>query len=176
MLILAAVLIALVMVFAVMKKTASGEVYSRFGLSKSTHQVLSTDLGEKTSRIKLSRLGVNGIPDAIFKSLTEKVIVVGEFKSRKYRGEVRLYEFYQILLYMGHVALKYPDHKIIGCLAYADNRASVAFDKEVYEALMGLRDEYWQTLKSKRPVNPRPLHKRIKVTGANSSLRFSAKL
>ena len=175
MMYIAAGIVILVVIFALKKKAAQGEVYSRFGVRESTHKILSTDLGKSQARMKLTRFGISGIADAVFKALSGKVILVGEFKSRKFRDEVRLCEFYQLILYMGHIQAQYPDHTIVGCLAYADGRVKVAFDNAVYEALVDLRDEYRQTIWKKRPVNKTPLHRRMNVTAANRSLRFTAK-
>lgn len=169
-------LLLLVAIFFIQKKSASSAIHSRFGVRESTHRLISTDLGNAKGRIKLSRFGINGIADAVFESVIGKEILVGEFKSRKYRGQVRLYEFYQVILYMGHLKAQYPHHKVLGCLAYADSRVQVNFDPAVYEALLGLREEYWQTVKCKRVADSRPLHKRMKVSGVNRSLRFTSSL
>lgn len=169
-------ILALVIIFFIKKKTASTEVHAQFGLRESTHKILSTDLGEKTARVRLSRMGINGIADAVFKAISGKEIVVGEFKSRKHRGVVKLYEFYQITLYMGHLQMDYPEHTIKGCLAYADAKVQIVFDQQLYEALLGLRSEYWESAKSKRAVNRTPLHKRVKVNSLNGGIKFSAGL
>ena len=175
-LILGFVLFLLAVAFIVMKLKAPLEIYSRFGASATTHKLLSTDLGKATGRIKLARHGINGIPDAVFEALAEKVILVGEFKSRKYRDRVRLYELYQLMLYMGHLKDRYPNHTILGCLAYADGKVKVAYDHDLYLGLVGLRDEYWQTIKRRIPANMPPLHKRMKVSGANPGLRLASKM
>jgi hypothetical protein len=176
MMFIAAGILFLVILFVFKKQTAKGEIHSRFGVRESTHKILSTDLGKAQARMKLTRFGINGIADAVFKSISGKVILVGEFKSRKYRDEVRLCEFYQLILYMGHIQAQYPDHTIVGCLAYADGRVQVAFDKAVYEGLVGLRDEYRQTIWKKRPVNKTPLHRRMNVKSENRSLRLTDKM
>ncbi|NVL48644.1 hypothetical protein F2S72_01380 [Pseudomonas syringae pv. actinidiae] len=175
MLLIVGGLLFLAAIFFFLKVKAPVEIYTRFGISLATHKLLSTDLGNATGRIKVGRYGINGIPDAVFELLAGKHILVGEFKSRKYRDYVKLYELYQIMLYMGHLREKYPNHSITGCLAYADGRVSVQFDAALYEALIGLKVEYWETVKRRRPVNPTPLHKRIRVNGANRSLRLSEK-
>lgn len=167
-------LLVLGIIFFVLRASAPVEIYSRFGVTGLTHKLLSTDLGKATGKIKLARYGINGIPDAVFESLAEKVILVGEFKSRKYRDQVKLYELYQLTLYMGHLTERYPHHKIVGCLAYADAQVKVSFDRELYQGLVGLRDEYWQTIKCRRPVNKTPLHKRMKVNSSNRSLRLTS--
>ncbi|HDS1721490.1 hypothetical protein NPS53_08275 [Pseudomonas putida] len=169
-------LVFLAFVFLVWKIMAPAQIYSRFGVSAATHKLLSTDLGKGTGRIKLALHGINGIPDAVFEAKASAHILVGEFKSRKYRNRVKAYELYQIMLYMGHLRDKYPKHKVTGCLAYADGKVSVQFDSELYAALIALKGEFWETLKNRRPVNPTPLHKRIRVNGANPGLRLSAEL
>ncbi|MFL1449378.1 hypothetical protein ACI77O_13355 [Pseudomonas tritici] len=176
MMFIAGIIAVLVIVFVLSKKSASTEVYSRFGVRDSTHTILSTDLGNAKAQMKLTRHGVNGIADAVFEARSRKSILVGEFKSRKYRQQVRLNEFYQIILYMGHLQAKYPDHTIAGCLAYADGKVNVAFDRAVYEGLIGLKDEYWQSLRMKRPVNKTPLHKRMNVRAENRTIRFTSAL
>jgi hypothetical protein len=169
-------LLLLVAIFLIQKKTAASAIHSRFGVRESTHRLISTDLGNSKGRLKLARFGINGIPDAAFESVNGKEILVGEFKSRKYRGQVRLYEFYQLLMYMGHIKALYPNHKVLGCLAYADSRVQVNFDPAVYEALLTMREEYWLTVRYKRVADSRPLHKRMKVGGENRALRLTSDL
>ena len=167
-------LLLLGLLYAVSKQKAGNEIYSRFGLKESTHTLVSSDLGGKKSTIKLSRFGINGIADAVFKANTGKEIIVGEFKSRKFRGAVRLYEFYQVILYMGHLAERYPDHVIKGRLAYPDSTQWVHFDPQLYDALVALRSEMLQALGTRRPPNPTPLHKRMKVAGLNKHLKLTS--
>lgn len=169
-------LLLLALIFFVQKKSAAGAIHSRFGVRESTHRLISTDLGNSEGRIKLSRFGINGIADAVFESVKGKEILVGEFKSRKYRGQVKLSEFYQLVMYIGHIKALYPHHNVLGCLAYADSRVQVNFDPAVYEALLALREEYWLTVRYKRVADSRPLHKRMKVSGENRALRFTSSL
>lgn len=165
-------LLVLAAVFFIMKANAASEVFSRFGVSESTHQLLGSDLGGSTKGIRLSRYSINGMADAVFASKRAKELVVGEFKSRKYKGRVRYYEFYQVQLYMGHLAEKYPGHTIKGCLAYADGRQPVNFDPAVYEGLIAMRGEVVATLRNRKTANSVPLHKRIGVATKNNHLRL----
>lgn len=169
-------MLLLAAIFYFQKQKASGEVFSRFGLRESSYRMLSTDLGKSEGRIKLSRHGINGIADAVFEAVTGYEIVVGEFKSRKYRQKVKLYELYQITLYIGHLRSLYPKHHVRGVLAYADGKVSVTFDPALYDALIGLRPEYWESVKQRKVVNSTPLHKRIKVNALNRGLRLAAEL
>lgn len=169
-------LILLVIAFLLQQNKASGEVYSRFGLRASAYKMLSTDLGKSAARIKLSRFGINGIADAVFEAKTGKEIVVGEFKSRKHRNRVKLHEFYQLMLYMGHLQAMYPKHTVRGVIAYGDSKVPITYDPSVYEGLLGLRNDYWETVKGKRTINTPPLHKRIKVNALNRGVRLTAEL
>lgn len=169
-------LIAIAVVYLIKKQSASGEVHSRFGLKASAYSLLSTDLGKSQGRIKLSRSGINGIADAVFKANSGHEIVAGEFKSRKYRGKVKLHEFYQLTLYLGHLQAAHPKASVRGVLAYADGKVSVAYDHAVYEGLVGLRDDYWQTVKRRNAGAILPLHKRMRVDRMNPGLKLSAEL
>lgn len=156
-------------------KGSNSAIYKKFGLSEKGYKLISTDLGKQASRIQLSRLGIRGIPDAIFSMSTAKELVVGEFKSRRHRGIVRYYEFYQLMLYMGHLQAKKPSHTVRGVLAYADSKVAITFDKAVYEGLVEMRSEMKSALIKKKIPDKRPLHRRMKINDANPNLRFRVK-
>lgn len=144
-------------------QSAENEIHAKFGLSNSKFKLISTDLGGKNPKLRLSAMGVGGIPDAVFESRKSKVIVVGEMKARKLKGGVRLMEFYQVIIYIGLLRQLYPNHAIEGILGYNGALVRVAHDQELFNALIGLRAEILTSLKNKKPSNPRPLHKRIQV-------------
>ncbi len=167
-------LLLVAIIYFVNGHSGGGAIYSKFGMSESSHRLLSTDLGKTVSKIRLSRFGINGIPDAVFESRKAKEIIVGEFKSRKYRRMVRLVELYQITLYMGHLKSQYPKHRVRGVLAYADAKVDIDFDESVYSALIELSKEMRVALYSRKIPNSKPLHKRMNVTTCNRGLKFSA--
>ncbi|WP_116893046.1 hypothetical protein [Pseudomonas savastanoi] len=169
-------LILLAIIFLFQKQQASGEVFNRFGLRENAYRMLSTDLGKSAGRIKLARFGINGIADAVFEAVSGNEIVVGEFKSRKYRNMVKLHEFYQLTLYMGHLKALHPKHTIRGVLAYADGKVSITYDPDVYEGLVRLKGDYWDTVKRRTAGSTAPLHKRMKVNGMNRGIRLSTEL
>lgn len=171
---IALALVVLILVAIVGRR--SKDIHATFGLSPSRYEILSSDLGKHKTRKTLRRNGVNGIPDAIFKSLRGKVIVIGELKARKARGMVKYHEFYQLTLYMGHAASLNPGFEVKGVLAYSDGHFDLAYDPDVYNALMGLRSEAWDVLKTKRISDSRPLHKRMDVRRSNRRVRFSTDL
>lgn len=164
---------AALLIYGFSKSSDDRQIYGKFGLSASAFKLISTDLGKRKSSIRLSRYGINGIPDAVFEAKGEPLIIVGEFKSRRYKQVVRLYEFYQLTLYLGHIQRLYPNHSVQGALAYADRVVVIEFDKAVYSGLLGMSKEMRSSMASKKIVSSEPLHKRIKINNANRSIKFS---
>lgn len=155
----------------------ASSIHSKFGLSDRGYSLVGSDLGGSENGLKLNRRGVVGVPDAVFVARGAKEVVVGEFKSRKFRGEVRNVELYQLLLYMGHIASQYPSHKIKGCLAYKDGHEFVNFDSAVYSALLGMREEYQDAKARKgRAKGALPLHSRMDVGSKNRHLQLVASM
>ncbi len=166
------VLVLIAAVYFFHKGTAQNEVHAKFGLSPATYRIVSSDLGDSSPRKRLYGRGVAGEPDALFLGASQSHMVVGEFKSRKYKGYVRPREFYQISLYLGLALQHHRPKTISGVLAYADHRVEVEFDAEVYAALIDLRPELLSSLKHRSPVNNTPLQKRMNVLTKNRHIRF----
>tara|TARA_R110002124_G_scaffold128157_19_gene288710 strand:- start:9103 stop:9621 length:519 start_codon:yes stop_codon:yes gene_type:complete len=167
-----AILVVVILYLVGAHKTSS-QIHKKFGLAGTSYELISTDLGKMKSHIRLSRYGVNGIPDAVFQGKKKKVIIVGEFKSRKHKKVVRLYEFYQLTLYLGHIQARYPDHAVKGLLAYADGVVAISYDKDVYSGLLQLSKELRAARASNKIPDSRPLHRRMKVSSQNRALTFS---
>ena len=165
-------LLLLVVVFFVKKRSAPDDIFGKFGLSPGAFMLLSSDLGDSAPRQMLRGDGVNGEPDALFSAKSGKKVVVGEYKSRKFKGFVRPYEFFQTMLYMGLARQIHHAYEAIGVIAYADCRVHVHFDQEVYEAIVALRGEMFASFKVKKPVNTKPLQKRMNVLGLNRHITF----
>lgn len=83
-------LLLLALFYALSKLKAGNEIYSRFGLKESTYTLVSSDLGGKKSTIKLSRFGINGIADAVFKANAGKEIIVGNSRAESFGGRTSL--------------------------------------------------------------------------------------
>lgn len=166
-------LLVLIAAYFILKASAGADIHSKFGVSTTTHTLISTDLGGSTKVMKLSRDGVSGIPDAVFAKKNGKEILGAEFKSRKYRNRVRHYEFYQLTLYLGHLAHKYPNHTVTGCLAYADGKVSVNFDPDVYQALIGMRSELVDALRAGKKPKTAALQQRMAVGKCNRHIRIA---
>lgn len=168
--------IALVVVYLVLSFKAGSAIHKRFGINARTYELLSSDLGESEGRLRMKRHQVSGIADAVFRHKRKPEIVVGEFKSRTYRGEVKLAEFYQVILYIGHLAEMHPDCRVTGVLSYPNKRVTVNQDSKLYADLIGLCDEVLTAERDRRITQPTPLHKRTSVASKNKHLRFTSAL
>ncbi|WP_213664409.1 hypothetical protein [Stutzerimonas stutzeri] len=164
-----ALLIGLILLFAsvlywLSKGSAQRGVHANFKLDSGRYKLLGTDLGaQEVGSIFLSYAGVNGKPDAIFEDRKKPCIIVGEHKARKYKAGVRLREFYQVVLYMGIARRKWPRHDVKGLISFDDKVVWVDFDSHVFQALLDLKPEAIEGLRSGKASNPTPLHRRMCV-------------
>jgi hypothetical protein len=165
-------LLVLAALFFYRKGTAPDDIFGKFGLSPGAFTLVSSDLGDSAPRQMLRGNGVNGEPDALFAAKSGRKVVVGEYKSRKFRGFVRPYEFFQTILYMGMARQVHNTTEALGVIAYADGRVQIHFDQAVYDALVGLRIEMFVSFKERKPVNTKPLQKRMNVLGSNRHIKF----
>lgn len=161
-----------VVLYLFFQRQSDEEVYEKFGVSSKTFKLISSDLGKRKSRVFLRRKGVTGVPDAVFEATRGKELVVGEYKSRTHKGYVRFNELYQVMLYMGHLQARYPSYTIRGCLAYADQRVSIAFDPQLYQGLMDVAPEVKKALRKRTVQDALPLQKRMPVNTMNSDLKL----
>lgn len=137
------------------------KVFTAFRMSSKDYKLISTDLQGRNASVTLSWRGVRGIPDAVFFAKNNKSIVCGELKGRKYNGHIRLYEYYQVMLYIGLTQRKYrkPAH---GILAYKDCCLKVEFNRDVFEGLMGIANEAKRNKRFFSRV-AKPLHERTNL-------------
>ena len=165
-------LLLLVVVFFLRKSSAPHDIFGKFGLSPGAFTLISSDLGDSAPRQMLRGNGVSGEPDALFTAKSGRKIVVGEYKSRKFKGFVRPYEFFQTMLYMGMARQIHNVSEAMGVIAYADQRVQIHFDQDVYDAIVGLRVELFMSFKARKPINARPLQKRMNVLNLNRHVTF----
>lgn len=138
------------------RSSSQNRVLSTFCLDSKEHALIASDLGNRKDKMFLSYKGVTGSPDAIFRALKGRHILVGEFKGRQFRNHVRLYEYYQVILYIGLAQLRYK-RPAGGLIAYSDGHViPIAFDSALFNGLMKLRSEAEQGRGGRAP----PLHKR----------------
>lgn len=166
------ILLLLVAVFFYKKSSAPNDIFGKFGLSPGAFKLVSSDLGDSAPRQMLHGNGVSGEPDALFANKPGRKVVVGEYKSRKFKGYVRPYEFFQTMLYMGMARQVHNTSEASGVIAYADARVQVHFDQEVYDAIVALRVEMLSSFKQRKPINAKPLQKRMNVLSSNRHVRF----
>lgn len=163
---------AAILLYLFLRARAPKDVFKQFSLSSSQWSLLGSDLGKGYSPRQLSAYGVAGIPDAIFQGRRTGQIVVGEYKNRLHKDFVHRREYYQVMLYIGLAMSAYRTTNVIGVLSYRDRCIQVTFDQAVFDALVELRYEPSESLTKRRPVNDRPLHKRMKVVPTSRKIRF----
>jgi hypothetical protein len=145
------------------KPSSNLGIFKAFGISESDYVLVSSDLGGRTNNVKLSYKGVVGQSDSIFKSRKANYYLAGEFKGRKYKGRVRLYEYYQATLYAGIVAKTYRS-KCDPVIGYTNQTQVFKFDEKVFKALVNNRQSAEEAKYSKisffnfMSKAPKPLH------------------
>ena len=121
---------------------------------------IGSDMGGNDKPYYVNKKGVCGAPDAIFFNPLRLVFVIGEYKSRKYNGQVRLRENYQVLLYMGLTSPSFL-FRSRGYLCYGcGSLVPVKYDHKTYKQLLKLKHEVEKSKRNWKPVNKKPLHER----------------
>ena len=144
-------IIACVVGFAVLafrrgKRLAETELFTKFELDAAEYRLISTDLGGEDPKVFLSAEDIVGVADAMFRSRRHPVLVVGEAKSRRYRGRMRRREYYQMILYLGAARRQFPRLRATGRLSYADAVVPVEFDEATFRQLLSMVPELRQFL------------------------------
>lgn len=155
-----------------LKGRAPRDIFRQFSLAPGQWTIVGSDLGKGQQRQKLFAHGVAGEPDTIFKNTRTEQLLIGEFKNRNYKGYIRRREYYQIILYIGLAKAMYGTANVVGVLSFRDTCIDVPFNQDVFLALVAMRLEVPVSLKNKRPQDPRPLHKRIRVAPGSKKIRF----
>jgi len=126
-------------------------ICKEFGLDPKTHKLLGDDLGQKRGRIFLRADGVVGVPDAVFRDTAHDSLVIGEAKSRRFRGHIKDYERFQLILYMGASRRKFRNASVAGVFRFGcGSTIAMPFDEAVYRELIALIPRYKAAL-SARP-------------------------
>ncbi len=125
-------------VLHVRRRRYSARICRRWGLDPARVRVVASDLGRHRATWSLRADGLVGNPDALFRDRANGRLIVGEAKSRHYRGSVTPYERYQVTLYLGMVGRLYrrPARAI---LLYGNGRrVPLDFDEGLYRRLLAL--------------------------------------
>jgi hypothetical protein len=126
---------------------------AEFGLPPAGYRVLGADVGGYERQYLVEADGLRGLPDAVFESSNE--LVVGDVKTRRFRGAVSAYERYQMTLYIGMLRRRFPGRAVRGAIRYRDAVIAIPFDEELYRWLLSRAPELRQRLPSRSFVAAR---------------------
>lgn len=135
-------------------------VMRMFGLQGGDWQVVGGDIRGIRPRVFLRSRSVTGAPDAVFRCHSRGLIVVGELKSRRYRGRLRWREYFQVQLYAHLARRRWRRWDVLIRLRFADAIVDVAPDAKVAEALENLAPELRSARANWTPERPTPLQER----------------
>ena len=131
-------LLAVLIVSLIARRRSPRDIVRRWGLDPASCRVLASDLARHGSRPSLVADGLAGSPDALMRERREGTIIVGEAKSRHYRGRVTPYEYYQVTLYLG-MAKRLYRRPVRAILLYGNGRlVPLEFDEDLYRRLLAL--------------------------------------
>jgi hypothetical protein len=117
-------------------------ILQRFDLDPNQYVLMAADVGGYSKKIRLAANGVHGDPDALIRARQGDELIVGEVKSRAYKGTVRPYERYQLTLYLGAARRRYPRRQIHGLICYSNRVVRLEYDDVLYRRLIALLPEY----------------------------------
>jgi hypothetical protein len=124
------------------RRSRSERLCRLFKLDPDEYELVGSDLGGSKKKIFLRADGIVGVPDAVFRHRSDKSIVVGEAKRRRYRGALTDYERYQATLYLGLAHRKYRAD-VRGVMRYGCGRTfEVEPDALLYRELVARVPEY----------------------------------
>jgi len=113
-----------------------------FELDADCFKLVGSDLGGSKNPLKLIEDGLIGVPDAVFRCIREERFVVGEAKSRRYRGYITPYERFQLTLYLGMAAKRF-NMPVAGRLRYGCGTVvQINSDSATYQTLLDLLPRY----------------------------------
>ena len=137
---IAALLVAggAVALLAMNRRRYSARLAWRWNLDPATVSVVASDLGRHRSSGLMVVDGLVGASDAIFRMRRTGGIIIGEAKSRHYRGSITPYERHQVTLYLG-MAKRLYRRPVTARLLYGNGRVvPLEFDEDLYRSLLAL--------------------------------------
>jgi len=145
-----AIVIAVVVAYRRQSTSRSDRLCQLFDLEPGKHQLIGSDLGGSKDKVFLRADGVVGAPDAVFRRIEDRSIVIGEAKRRRLTGGPTTYERYQVMLYLGLARRKFGTD-VQGVLRYGCGRVvSVEFDTNLYAELVSLLPDYHRAVREYR--------------------------
>ena len=123
---------------ALNRRRYSARLARRWNLDPAAVSVVASDLGRHRSSRPMVVDGLAGAPDVIFRMRGTGGIVIGEAKSRHYRGTITPYERHQVTLYLGMAKGLYR-RPVTAILLYGNGRlVPLEFDVDLYSSLLAL--------------------------------------
>lgn len=83
------------------RRRCTDRICRRWGLDPARVRVLASELGRHRATWSMRADGLVRNPDVIFRDRSARRLIVGEAKSRHCKGDVTLYEHYQMTFYLG---------------------------------------------------------------------------
>ncbi|MGP0171106.1 hypothetical protein ACSVIJ_04410 [Pseudomonas sp. NCHU5208] len=167
-----AIIAAAVILYLVLQLRAPHDIHRKFGLQPGHWELVGSDLGKGHPRKRLNAFGLAGEPDALFRGKRTGQIVVGEFKNRRHAGYVRHREYYQVIICIGLARETFGESNVVGVLVFKDKRLEIPHDEALFRSLIGMRGECLGSMKQRKPLNDRPLHRRIAVRPGSRKISF----
>ena len=134
----ALVVVAASSVLHINRRRQAARICRRWGLDPGRVRVVASDLGRHRASWSLRADGLAGNPDVIFRERATRHIIIGEAKSRHYRGSITPYELYQVTLYLGMASRIYRQPAKAILLFGNGRRVPVEFDPAAYRHLLAL--------------------------------------
>lgn len=136
------------------------KVFKLCGVPPSSYRLLGTTLYWLGHPVKFKKHGLIGYPSTLFVSKKEKSAYICHFNPRYFNGRVKVRERYQMLLLMGLAMDILNLDKIQAAIHYQDHLEKIRYEPDIYEQLLGLRQEYKDAIKEWKAPNIRPLFNR----------------
>ena len=122
----------------VRRRRYAERICRRWSLDPARVRVIASDLGRHRATWSMRADGLIGNPDVIFRDRNSRRLIVGEAKSRHFKGDVTPYERYQVTLYLGMAKRLYRMPATAIILFGNGRRVPVEFDPALYERLLTL--------------------------------------
>lgn len=123
------------------RRNADDIVLQRFGLNPKDWELIGHDLGPGGKPLHVRGYGLCGTPDVVAKHRRENRLRAFNYKHRKYRGEARLYEIYQVQLYARLLEAMFAGALIEGAIRYKDRIVDVPADRQMFNFLLSNREK-----------------------------------
>lgn len=167
----AAVLVLVLVISRSLRHTPTGrqDPLRVFCLPREQWTVIGGDIGSIAKPIHLHGQQSAGTPDALFEHVDGHALLIGELKSRRYRGQVRWREFFQVQHYALLARRRWRGKRILVRIRYADCWVDIEPSPKVGASLEAMADEALSARHKGKLINEQPLQLRLPELAANDS-------